>query len=94
MAKGKSKGKAEADVVLGEPTKPKPTMYLTDDDALDGAEVGQETTLTVKAKCKRVSKSDGNEGTTESQDWEILGIERTQDDPTAKMARKVQTRGW
>lgn len=76
-----------------------PTLYLTDDDIVDGLDVGDKVTLTVKARCVGISErnrtnEEGEKEQYKTQDLEILGIEKDKADPKADMARKIQKRGW
>jgi hypothetical protein len=93
------KTKGTTDASIGMPEKRLPTLYLEGEDVLDGADVGDKVTLTVKAKVVAVSERNrtNDEGEQEQQktmDIEILGMEKTTDDPKAALARKVQRKGW
>lgn len=67
-----------------EAVKSNPTMYLEDDDVIDGIGLGDEITLTVDAKCTSLSQDSGGMGADDkgakehkSQRFEILGVTRT-----------------
>ena len=99
MKKGaKAKGKAGKGASLDElavvAEKAKPTLYLEDDDLIDGAEVGSKSTLTVRAKCVGMSQDEGADKSHKSQRWEVLDVNESTTDPKADLARKVQKKGW
>lgn len=68
-------------------------LHCDDDDCVDGAELGKEAVLVVKAKLTGDSKSERDGKSHRAQSWEIQGISKKQSDDTdmdrfAKVARR------
>lgn len=101
MAMKKTKGVKDNGAMAGEPMDVKrlPTMYLEGEDVIDGADVGDTVTLTVKAKVVGISQrnrtnDEGEQEQHKTMDLEIHGIDKADNDPKAALARKVQRKGW